>query len=98
MEGAEENEKNMNAENLPEGEDVDGKKEGKPEEAEEKEPEEKVNAFLTVSYSWNVLLNILERNQFSAIHSLNVSLHISQDFIFSFPSLRSRLICNSSNL
>ncbi|KAJ8450064.1 hypothetical protein Cgig2_033258 [Carnegiea gigantea] len=41
LEGAEENEKTMNVENLLEGEDVEGKKEGKPEQAEGKEPEEK---------------------------------------------------------
>jgi len=43
-EAGEANEKKLNAENVPAGEDaVDGNQEAQPDGAEEKEPEEKVN-------------------------------------------------------
>ena len=48
-EAGEANEKKLNAENVPAGEDaVDVNKEAQPDEAVEKEPEEKVNMFSTV--------------------------------------------------
>lgn len=52
-EAGEQNEKKLNPENLPAVEDAaDGIKEGQPDETEEKEPEEKVNVFSVVPYSF----------------------------------------------
>lgn len=75
-EGVEQTEKNVNSENLPAVEDAAvGNKEGQPEEAEEKEPEEKVNvismllcSFYKVEVERYFTLNMLEVSSLGNAH------------------------------